>query len=77
MGFTTMIDMILLDSCLFEQNKNIGIIAQDLDSAESLFQDKIKFARDNLPPFVKNFFRLKTDRTRELAFENNGSRISV
>lgn len=77
LGFTTIIDIILLDCCLWEKNKNIWIIAQDLDNAESLFQDKIKFAFDNLPDEVRNFFVLKTDRTRELAIENNGSRITV
>ncbi len=75
--FSTMISIILLDCCLFEKNKNIWIIAQDLDTAESLFQDKIKFVFDNLPDFIKNYFKLKTDRTRELAFSNNWSRISV
>lgn len=72
-----MIDVMNLDRALFSSYKNIGIIADDRDSAELIFRDKVKFAFDSLPEWLRNEFKVKTDRKGELVFESNHCSISV
>lgn len=66
-----------LDKVLFGSYKSVGIIADDRDSAELIFKDKVKFAYDNLPDWLRASFKPKTDRKGELVFENNHCSISV
>lgn len=75
--FSTMIDVMNLDRALFSSYKNIGIIADDRDSAELIFRDKVKFAFDNLPEWLRREFKVKTDRKGELVFESNNCSIAV
>jgi hypothetical protein len=72
-----MIDIMDLDRALFSSFKSIGIIADDRDSAELIFRDKVKFAFDNLPQWLKTQFKVKTDRKGELVFESNSCSIAV
>lgn len=72
-----MIDIMALDSVLFGSYKSAGIIADDRDSAELIFREKIKFAYDNLPEWLSSNFQVKTDRKGELVFESNHCAISV
>ncbi len=51
-----------LDKALFSSYKSIGIIADDRDSSELIFRDKVKFAFDNLPEWLRAEFKVKTDR---------------
>lgn len=76
LGMTTFIQIFMLDRCLFNANTNAGVIAHNKDDAESFFEDKIKFAYENLPEDIRCMRPAKTDSTRELAF-SNGSRIRV
>ena len=76
LGMTTFIQIFMLDRCLFNDNTNAGVIAHNKDDAESFFQDKIKFAYDNLPEDLKKIKSANTDSAKELAFAN-GSRIRV
>lgn len=62
LGFSTLIDIMSLDKALFSSYKSMGIIADDRDSAELIFRDKVKFAFDNLPKWLKDNFKVKTDR---------------
>ena len=72
-----------LDKVLFSSYKSVGVIADRIDSANSIFDDKVKFAFDNLPTWLttwpdgKPLFKVKTDRKGELVFENNHCSISV
>lgn len=66
-----------LDKVLFSKYKSVGIIADDRDSAELIFRDKVKFAYDNLPAWLLDTFNVKTDRKGELVFENNHCSIAV
>ena len=66
-----------LDKVLFSKYKSVGIIADDRDSAELIFRDKVKFAYDNLPSWIHDTFQVKTDRKGELVFENNHCSIAV
>ncbi len=75
--FSTLIDIMSLDKALFSSYKSMGIIADDRDSAELIFRDKVKFAFDNLPKWLKDNFKVKTDRKGELVFESNHCSVSV
>lgn len=48
-GFTTVIQLDMLDDCLFIPNTSCGVIAHNLSDAKAFFADKIKFAYDELP----------------------------
>ena len=70
-GFTTFIDILGLDTALFNDNTRVAIVAQKLDKAEEIFNRIVKFAYDNLPEEIKQARGVKTDNKRELKFSNN------
>lgn len=76
LGFSTFILIYLLDSCLFNSNQSAGVIADTRDNAEELFKNKVKFAYDNLPEFIKAKITSTTDSAKKLEF-SNGSSIRV
>lgn len=53
MGFTTVIQLDMLDDCLFIPHTSAGVIAHNLQDAKAFFADKIKFAYDKLPDDFK------------------------
>lgn len=65
-----------MDECLYNPNVTAGIIAHTLDDSQSIFEDKVKFAYENLDPHLKAAFPLVSDSAKELAFAH-GSRIRV
>ena len=75
-GFTTFIQIFILDRCLFNDNINAGVVAHNKEDAEIFFNDKIKFAYDNLPQDLKNMRRATSDTKNTLRF-SNGSMIRV
>lgn len=75
-GFTTVIQLDMLDDCLFTSNISAGVIAHNLTDAKAFFKDKIKFAYDNLPPPFRKVRSALQDSTDSLTF-NNGSSIRV
>lgn len=75
-GFTTYECINALDSCLFNQYFDAGIIAHTVDDAEKIFTNKVKFAYDSLPEFIKIKTTPTNDRAGELRFPN-GSSINV
>ncbi len=75
-GFTTVIQLDMLDDCLFIPNTAAGIVAHNRDDAEAFFADKIKFAYDELPPEFHQLVSAEQDTTKSLKF-SNGSSIRV
>lgn len=75
-GFTTVIQLDMLDDCLFIPNTAAGVIAHNLNDAKAFFRDKIKFAYDNLPPEFKAIVTAEQDSADSLRF-SNGSSIRV
>ena len=75
-GFTTFECINALDSCLFIPYYDAGIIAHTVDDAEKIFSNKVKFAFDSLPEFIKQYKTPTNDRAGELRFPN-GSSINV
>jgi len=77
LGFTTLIAIVWLDHALFNANSRCGIIAQDQDTAASIFRDKVKFAYDNLPEVLRAAMPLAANNTKEMLFGHNNSSIRV
>lgn len=77
LGFTTYIDIDKLDDFLFTSYSNYGIIAQDKDTAKEIFDDKVKFAFDNLPEWLREMFKLWTDKKGQLESETNSTKLYV
>lgn len=75
-GFTTIIQLDMLDDCLFVPNTSAGVIAHNLTDAEAFFADKIRFAYDKLPDEFRNIVGATSDTVRSLKF-SNGSSIRV
>jgi len=76
LGFSTFIMILMLDSCLFTNNHNCGVIAQGLKESQDLFDNKVKFAYDNLPDWIKESSQLVADNAQKLEL-SNGSTINV
>ncbi len=62
LGFSTGIDIYLLDQALFNNNLSCGIIAQDLPAAGEIFSTKISIPFDNLPVWLRATFPVSTRR---------------
>lgn len=75
-GFTTLSCISFLDDCLFTPNLSAGIIAHNLEDAKDFFENKIKFAYDNLPDDIKELRKADTSSKGKLKF-SNGSSIRV
>lgn len=76
LGFTTFIDILALDLCLFTDNFEAAIIAHKKEDAEKIFRRKIKYPYDNLPDFLREARILTTESKSQLSWSNN-STISV
>jgi len=76
LGFTTLIQLFMLDRCVFNSNVTAGVIAHTQLDAKAIFRNKIKFAYDRLPPDLRNAVETESDSAQVLEF-SNGSSISV
>lgn len=72
-GFTTLLQLIMLDSCFFNENIRAGTIAHTLGDAEEIFRDKVKYPYENLPDQLREANPAKVDSVRNLTFQNNSS----
>lgn len=75
LGFSTFIQLYMLDACLFAPNTDAGVIAQTRDDAQRMFE-KIHFAYDGLPGWLKSLVGATQSNVSRLTFSNN-STISV
>lgn len=72
-GFSTLVQLMMLDGALFEPNFRGQVIAQDLATAHKIFRDKIMFAYDRLPDVIKALAPIQSKNKSELVLENNSS----
>ncbi len=78
LGFTTFIQIFMLDECLFNANTRCGTIAHSLEDAKAIFRDKIKGAYDSLPDQLKAERPTIADSALELRLANNsGIRVGT
>lgn len=75
-GFSTVIQLLILDACLFNPNQRAAIIAQDQFTAIKIMRNKVEFAYNRLPEFIRNEVGIVVDNTEEKIF-TNGSSIQV
>jgi hypothetical protein len=73
LGFTTFIQIFMLDVCLFNDNVRAGTIAHNLDAAKAIFRDKVKYPYENLPEGLRSRRPVIKDSADELMFVNNSS----
>lgn len=67
LGFTTFIDLFILDEILFNTNKEGLIIAHKVQDATEIFDRKIDFAVRNMAPDVKGaFFKINHNSSRKI-----------
>jgi hypothetical protein len=78
LGFTTFIQIFMLDACVFNSNVRAGTIAHTLGDVQTIFRDKIRLPYDNLPDQIKDAVHPIRDSANELALSNNSSiRVGV
>lgn len=70
LGITTYHALLFLDTCLFNNNVNAAIVADSKPIAREIFVDKVKFAYDNLPQFVRDMCPAYRDNVNEMRFAN-------
>lgn len=75
LGYSTLIEILMLDMCLFVKGTRAGIIDDTLDAATKKL-DIIKFAYDRMPEQIKAAIPLKKRNTESLEFAN-GSTIEI
>lgn len=75
-GFSTLVQLLMLDTCLFVPETEAAVIAQDQQTAKTIRDGKIKFAYNRLPPVIREMVPLTTDNVTELQWANQ-SRMTV
>lgn len=70
LGCTTYHAILFLDTCLFNSNVNAAIVADSKPISKEIFIDKVKFAYDNLPQFVRDMCPAYRDNINEMRFSN-------
>ena len=73
MGFSTLVQLMMLDRCLFTPNTTAGISAQSLTHAELIMRNKIITAYAHLPPEIKNANPTVRNNRMEVVFKNGSS----
>lgn len=77
LGVTTFFSILYLDQVLWSKDKTAGIICHRQEDMKKIFRSKIKFAVDNLHPWIKQKIGVpNTDNAYEISFPN-GSTIFV
>lgn len=69
LGITTFFAILYLDQVLFSQNKTAGIVAHRQEDMKKIFKNKIRFAWDNLHPWLRaKIGEPNTDSANELTW---------
>lgn len=76
LGFSTLIELIILDSCMWNANIAAGVITITLDDGIKLLKEKVGSVYDRLPEAMRVRFPIK-QRAAELIEFANGSTITV
>lgn len=73
LGFTTFIQIFMLDACVFNRDIRAGTIAHTLGDAQVIFRDKVKYPYDNLPDQIRSSVSITQSNSTELLLSNNSS----
>ena len=77
LGFSTAIQVFILDHALFNDNRQCGVIAQGKDEASAIFASKILYPYERLPSWVKTGRRTVKSKTGSGIWFNNDSYVRV
>lgn len=77
LGFTTLIAIYFLDHAAWVPNQHCGIVSYDLASAGKIFDNKVLFAYENLPPELIEALPLACKPSDNVLTFKNGSFIEV
>lgn len=69
-GFSTVVQLLWLDTCLFNENIGAAIIAHNEEAAKAIRNDKIKFAYDRLPETIRRMVPIEVDNYKEIRWAN-------
>ncbi len=72
-GFTTFIQIFMLDACLFNRDIAAATTAHTLDAAENIFASKIKYPYNNLPEGLRDAVQAVKKTTLSIELSNNSS----
>lgn len=73
LGFSTFIQLFILDACIFNRDIRAGTIAHNRDDAQAIFKDKVKYPYDQLPSGIRSTVSIIKDNATELELSNNSS----
>lgn len=73
LGFTTFIQVFMLDACVFNRDIRAGTIAHTLLDAQTIFRDKVKYPYDSLPEALKAKVGIVQSNATEIMLSNNSS----
>ncbi len=73
LGFTTFIQVFMLDACVFNTDIRAGTIAHTLGDAQIIFRDKVKYPYDSLPDGIRQAVPVMQSNSTELLLGNNSS----
>ena len=75
-GFSTAVQLMMLDGAIFVPATSAAVIAQDDAIAIQIMQKKMKFAYDRLPDFIRNeVARVRYNNKHEFAWNNDSSML--
>lgn len=72
-GFSTAVQIMMLDAALFVPNTSCAVIAQDENTALQIFQKKIRFAWDRLPKIIQRMTPLRYQTKHEMVWDHDSS----
>lgn len=73
LGFTTFLQLLMLDQCVFNDNVRAGTVAHTLIDVQTIFKDKVKLPYESLPEGIRNRVYCLRDSGNELALSNNST----
>jgi hypothetical protein len=75
LGMTTIITLFMLDACIWNPGVKAATIADTEPKAKEIFDEKVKFAYDNLPDWIKHGRTVEKDNAHGIEFDNDSSYI--
>lgn len=73
LGFSTFIQIYMLDQCVFNSHTRAGTVADNQDNAKDIFKTKCKFPYDHLPAGIRAENPALEDSAQQLSFKNHSA----
>lgn len=73
LGFSTFVQILMLDTCLWVAGTHVGMVAHRLPDATRIFREKAQFAYDHLDDLIKERIPVERRSATEMVFANGSS----